>query len=99
MVNEEIADIFEKMSRVLAFKGANRFRPTTSPVRSWSVSPPGDNPTKERQDKSDCDDRLMIVAFQAYPPHLAAFRRALHSVVEQVHQLAPHSNHFLSYAC
>jgi DNA polymerase (family 10) len=26
MVNEEIADIFEKMSRVLAFKGANRFR-------------------------------------------------------------------------
>jgi DNA polymerase/3'-5' exonuclease PolX len=26
MINEEIADIFEKMSRVLAFKGANRFR-------------------------------------------------------------------------
>src|SRR6266498_185521 len=26
MVNEEVADIFEKMSRVLAFKGANRFR-------------------------------------------------------------------------
>jgi DNA polymerase (family 10) len=26
MVNEEIADIFEKMSRLLAFKGANRFR-------------------------------------------------------------------------
>src|SRR5919109_4691160 len=26
MVNEEIADIFEKMSRILAFKGANRFR-------------------------------------------------------------------------
>jgi len=25
MVNEEIADIFENMSRVLAFKGANRF--------------------------------------------------------------------------
>lgn len=26
MNNEEIADIFERMSRVLAFKGANRFR-------------------------------------------------------------------------
>ncbi|MBO0722944.1 MAG: DNA polymerase III, partial [Blastocatellia bacterium] len=26
MLNEEIADIFEKMSRILAFKGANRFR-------------------------------------------------------------------------
>jgi DNA polymerase/3'-5' exonuclease PolX len=26
MINEEIADIFERMSRVLAFKGANRFR-------------------------------------------------------------------------
>jgi DNA polymerase (family 10) len=26
MVNGEIADIFDKMSRVLAFKGANRFR-------------------------------------------------------------------------
>ncbi len=26
MINEEIADIFEKMSRVLEFKGANRFR-------------------------------------------------------------------------
>jgi DNA polymerase/3'-5' exonuclease PolX len=26
MVNEEIADIFEKMPCVLAFKGANRFR-------------------------------------------------------------------------
>jgi DNA polymerase (family X) len=26
MINEEIADIFEKMSRILAFKGANRFR-------------------------------------------------------------------------
>jgi DNA polymerase (family 10) len=26
MINEEIAEIFDKMSRVLAFKGANRFR-------------------------------------------------------------------------
>jgi hypothetical protein len=39
MVNEEIADIFEKMSRMLAFKGANRFRsPTNAPPVRFATS-------------------------------------------------------------